>query len=73
MRVQWSHDTACLGHKNAFTMLWCEHWHDSYLILTVVYDCQSIAVLTTKLAVQSFVQGQDVFMLLPTGSGKSLC
>ena len=26
-----------------------------------------------KLAVQSFVQGWDVFVSLPTGSGKSLC
>ena len=26
-----------------------------------------------KLAVQSFVQGRDVFVSLPTGSGKSLC
>ena len=25
------------------------------------------------LAVQSFVQGRDVFVSLPTGSGKSLC
>ena len=26
-----------------------------------------------KIAVQSFVQGRDVFVSLPTGSGKSLC
>ena len=26
-----------------------------------------------KLAVQSFIQGRDVFVSLPTGSGKSLC
>ena len=26
-----------------------------------------------KLAVQSFEQGRDVFVSLPTGSGKSLC